>query len=206
MFWRFLDRDQTGCRLPRAALGSVGENVKALVAAIDSLITASSPQNRPSRTDWLGDLPYHALLRLCEASLKSVSELAQCTRVLVSPLRDQLARLSDRGLADSRPQRRYSPPHPASAPSRMTRMSNSALCVCAPSRSSGSCCGCWPRGSALSPCPTTSPCRSPGRIPAAGRPYRPLPPGAVAESGQPIRKSPSPPPADRSIHPYNTRT
>ena len=117
--WRFLDRDQDGRRLPRAVLSSVGESVEALVAATDSLIAESSPQSRPASTDSLGSGLHGALLRLCEAPLTTAGELAQLTRVPTSPLREQLAKLSERGLADSRlhrlavlgsrPQRRWFP-------------------------------------------------------------------------------------------------
>lgn len=103
--WRFLDRDKTGRRLPRAVLGSVGDNVEALVAATDSLIGESSPQRRSAPTVCLGGGLRDALLSLCEAPLTTAGELAQLTRVPVSTLRDQLAKLSEHGLADSRPHR-----------------------------------------------------------------------------------------------------
>ena len=106
--WRFLERDRDGRRLPRAVLGSVGDSVGALAAATDSLLAESSPQSRPAATESPGALSgglRNALLGLCEAPLTTAGELAQLTRVPVSTLRDQLAKLSDRGLADSRPHR-----------------------------------------------------------------------------------------------------
>lgn len=60
-----------------------------------------------------------ALLNLCEAPLTTAGELAQLNRVPVFTLRDQLDKLSERGLVDSRlhrldalgprPRRRYFP-------------------------------------------------------------------------------------------------
>ena len=106
--WRFLERDQDGRRLPRAVLGSVGDSVDALAAATDSLLVESSPQSRPAATDSPGALSgslRHALLGLCEAPLTTAGELAQLTRVPASTLGEQLTKLSERGLADSRPHR-----------------------------------------------------------------------------------------------------
>ena len=106
--WRFLERDEVGRRLPRAVLSSVGDSVEALVAATDSLIAESSPQSRPESIESAGILSSglrNALLGLCEAPLTTAGELAQLTRVPASTLREQLAKLSERGLADSRPHR-----------------------------------------------------------------------------------------------------
>ena len=103
--WRFLDRDQDGRRLPRAVLSSVGDSVEALMAATDTLIGEPSAQSRPGPPDSLRGGLRGALLGLCEAPLTTASELAQLTRVPVSTLREQLVKLSERGLADSRPHR-----------------------------------------------------------------------------------------------------
>ena len=108
--WRFLKRDQVGRTLPRAVLGSVDDSVDALAAATDSLIAESSPQSRPAAAGSPGALGVsgglrNALLGLCEAPLTTAGELARLTRVPASTLREQLAKLSERGLADSRPHR-----------------------------------------------------------------------------------------------------
>ena len=103
--WRFLDCDRAGRRLPRAVLGSVGDSVEALMAATDSLSGESSPQGRPASPGSLRGGLRGALLGLCEAPLTTAAELAQLTRVPVSTLREQLAKLSECGLADSRPHR-----------------------------------------------------------------------------------------------------
>ena len=103
--WRFLDREQDGRRLPRAVLSSVGDSVEALMAATDTLIGEPSAQSRPALADSLRGGLRGALLGLCEAPLTTAGELAQLTRVPVSTLHDQLAKLSERGLADSRPHR-----------------------------------------------------------------------------------------------------
>ena len=103
--WRFLDRDQVGRRLPHAVLSSVGDSVEALTAATDTLIGEPSPRSRTVSTDSLRGGLRGVLLGLCEAPLTTAGELAQLTRVPVSTLREQLARLSERGLADSRPHR-----------------------------------------------------------------------------------------------------
>ena len=103
--WRFLDRDQDGRKLPRAVLSSVGDSVDALVAATDTLIGEPSAQGRPASPDSLRGGLRDALLGLCEAPLTTAGELAQLTRVPASTLHDQLAKLSERGLADSRPHR-----------------------------------------------------------------------------------------------------
>ena len=106
--WRFLERDQDGRRLPRAVLGSVGDSVEALAAATDSLLVESSPRSRPAATDSPSALSGSlrtALLGLCEAPLTTAGELAQLSRVPASTLGEQLTKLSERGLADSRPHR-----------------------------------------------------------------------------------------------------
>ena len=103
--WRFLDRDQVGRRLPHAVLSSVGDSVDALMAATDSLIGEPSALGRSASPDSLRGSLRGALLGLCEAPLTTAVELAQLNRVPVSTLRDQLTKLSERGLADSRPHR-----------------------------------------------------------------------------------------------------
>ena len=103
--WRFLERDQDGRRLPRAVLGSVGDSVGALAAATDLLLAESSPRSRLQPPGILSGGLRTALLGLCEAPLTTAGELARLTRVPVSTLREQLTKLSARGLADSRPHR-----------------------------------------------------------------------------------------------------
>ena len=103
--WRFLERDQDGRRLPRAVLSSVGDSVGALAAATDSLLAESSPRNRLQPPGILSGGLRAALLGLCEAPLTTAGELAQLTRVPASTLGEQLAKLSERGLADLRPHR-----------------------------------------------------------------------------------------------------
>ena len=115
--WRFLERDQVGRTLPRAVLDAVGGSVKALEVATEALIAETSSMRRPAPTVSLGDSLHDALLHLCEAPLTTAGELAQLIRVPVSTLRDQLDKLSERGLVDSclhrlealgpRPRRRY---------------------------------------------------------------------------------------------------
>ena len=101
--WRILERGQVGRRLPRAVLDSVGDSVEALVRATDSLIAESPSRNRLQSTGGLSGRLRSALLGLCEAPLTTARELAQLTGVPASTLREQLAMLSERGLADSRP-------------------------------------------------------------------------------------------------------
>ncbi len=103
--WRFLDRDQVGRRLPRAVLDRVGGSVEALEAATRALIDAPVSRSRTPPTHSLSDELHDALLHLCEAPLATVGELARLRRVPASTLRDQLVKLSQRGLADSRPHR-----------------------------------------------------------------------------------------------------
>ena len=115
--WRFLERDQVGRTLPRAVLDAVGGSVKALEMATEALIAETSSMRRPAPTVSLGDSLHDALLHLCEAPLTTAGELAQLIRVPVSTLRDQLDKLSERGLVNSclhrlealgpRPRRRY---------------------------------------------------------------------------------------------------
>ena len=103
--WRFLDRGQVGRRLPRAVLDSAGESVEALEAATRALIAESASRSRPQPTHSLSDELHDALLQLCEAPLTTAGELARLRRVPVSTLRDQLVKLNQRGLVDSRPHR-----------------------------------------------------------------------------------------------------
>jgi hypothetical protein len=117
--WRFLDRDQDGRRLLRAVLGSVGGDVEELEAATRLLIAEPASSNRITRAESLGDGLYDALLFLCETPLTTVGELAHLRRMPASTLRDQLVKLTERGLVNarshrlhvlgSRPQRRYFP-------------------------------------------------------------------------------------------------
>ena len=117
--WRFLERDQVGRRLPRAVLDSVGGSVEALEAATRMLIAESAPRSRGPSTRSLSDELHDGLLHLCEAPLTTAGELARLRRVPVSTLREQLVKLSQRRLVDSRlhrldalgprPQRRYFP-------------------------------------------------------------------------------------------------
>ena len=103
--WRFLEREQAGRRLPRAVLDGVGGSVEALEAATRALIDAPVSRSRPPPTHSLSDELHDALLQLCEAPLATVGELARLRRVPASTLRDQLVKLSQRGLVDSRPHR-----------------------------------------------------------------------------------------------------
>ncbi len=103
--WRFLERVQVGRRLPRAVLNRVGDSVEALEAATRALIDAPVSRSRPPPTHSLSDELHDALLHLCEAPLTTIGELAHLRRVPASTLRDQLVKLSQRGLVDSRPHR-----------------------------------------------------------------------------------------------------
>lgn len=103
--WRFLDRDQVGRTLPRAVLDTVGHNAEALEAATQALIAEPPSRGRTPPSRSLSDELHDALLHLCEAPLTTAGELARLRRVPVSTLRDQLVKLSRRGLVDSRPHR-----------------------------------------------------------------------------------------------------
>ncbi len=115
--WRFLERDQVGRALPRAVLDTVGDSIEALEVATEALIAETSSRRRPAPVKTLSEGLHDALLHLCEAPLTTAGELAQLIRVPVSTLRDQLDKLSERGLVDSclhrlealgpRPRRRY---------------------------------------------------------------------------------------------------
>ena len=83
-------------------LDSVGDGFEVLEAATRALIADSSSHSRLAPTVFLSDGLHDALLHLCEAPLTTASELAQLIRVPVSTLRDQLVKLSELGLADSR--------------------------------------------------------------------------------------------------------
>ena len=117
--WRFLERDQVGRRLPRAVLDSVGGSVEVLEAATRALMAESSLRSRLPPARSFTDEVHDALLYLCEAPLTTAGELARIRRVPVSALRDQLVKLSQRRLVDSRlhrldalgprPNRRYFP-------------------------------------------------------------------------------------------------
>ena len=100
--WRFLDRGQAGRALPRAVMDTVGDSADALDAATRALTSESAARSRPVPAKHLSDGLHDALLHLCEAPLTTAGELAQLNRVPVSTLRDQLDKLSERGLVDSR--------------------------------------------------------------------------------------------------------
>ena len=100
--WRFLERDQSSHALPGAVLDTVDYSVEALEAALEALFAENSSRRRPAPVDSLSDNLPDALLHLCEAPLTTAGELAQLIRVPVSTLRDQLDKLSERGLVDSR--------------------------------------------------------------------------------------------------------
>ncbi|MYB77497.1 MAG: MarR family transcriptional regulator, partial [Chloroflexi bacterium] len=103
--WRFLDRDQVGRRLPRAVLDSVGGSVQALEAATRTLMAEPASRSRAPFNRSLSEELHDALLYLCEAPLTTAGELARLRRVPASTLRDQLVKLSKRGLIDCRPHR-----------------------------------------------------------------------------------------------------
>ncbi len=103
--WRFLDRDQIGRRLPCAVLDSVGGRVEALEAATRALIAKPPSRSRAPSARSLSNELHDALLHLCEAPLTTAGELARLRRVPGSTLRDQLTKLNERGLVDSRPHR-----------------------------------------------------------------------------------------------------
>ena len=117
--WRFLERGHVGRAVPRAVIDAVGRSSQAIEAATRELaarrpVLRRDPAPRP--------LPHEledTLLLVCAAPLATVGELARFGRVPTSTLRDHLAKLSERGLADSvahrlavlgpHPQRRYFP-------------------------------------------------------------------------------------------------
>ena len=117
--WRFLERGHRGRAVPSTVLNSVGGNFRAIENArqqllIDLMGLRPDPALPPLRAGL-----EEALLLLCAAPLTTVDELSRLGRVPASTLREQLEKLTRRGLADSvphhlsvlgaRPQRRYFP-------------------------------------------------------------------------------------------------
>lgn len=79
--------------------------LEALEAARRALIAESLSRSRPPSTCSFSNELHDVLLHLCEAPLTTARDLAQLIRIPLSPLRDQLVKLSWRGLVDSRPRR-----------------------------------------------------------------------------------------------------
>ena len=117
--WRFLERNHTGRAVPSAVLSSVGENVREIEAATyEVIIDLEGLRPDPALRSLRQGLE-EALLLLCSAPLATVEELSRFGRLSASTLRDQLNKLTERGLVDpvphhlsvlgTRPQRRYFP-------------------------------------------------------------------------------------------------
>ena len=119
--WRFLERGHVGRSVPSAVLSSVGGSVRAIEAArLKIVIDLEGLRPDPALRSLRQGLE-EAILLLCATPLATVEELSHFSRVPASTLRDQLKKLTGRGLVDSvphhlsalgaRPQRRYFPTH-----------------------------------------------------------------------------------------------
>ncbi len=107
--WRFLERGHLGRALPKAVLDSVGDRVEVIDAATWAVVASerinanfnraarnrrpAGPALRPGQED--------ALRLLCAAPLSTVDELSTFGRIAATTLRRRLAKLAERGLADS---------------------------------------------------------------------------------------------------------
>ena len=117
--WRFLERGHTGRSVPSAVVNKVSNSVRAIEAAtFEIIIDLEGLRPDPALRSLRQGLE-EALLLLCATPLATVEDLSRFGRVPASTLRDQLKRLTERGLVGSvphhlsvlgsRPQRRYFP-------------------------------------------------------------------------------------------------
>ncbi len=126
--WRFLQRGHTGRAIPRAVVERVGGSAQALDDAKERLILQARVKRRQGAVPVAESAALSRPLRealedtlrlLCTAPLATVDELSRFGRVPVTTLRDQLKKLTERGLVDSvshhlgslgpHPKRRYFP-------------------------------------------------------------------------------------------------
>ena len=111
--WRFHYRDHVARRLPRAVLDAFGGDPVALISATWKLNGNSPSLAFGHVRPFLPERLRGTLLLLCATPLATVEELSCFGRVPGSTLRDRLARLTERELADSIPHRLSAlGPHP----------------------------------------------------------------------------------------------
>ena len=117
--WRFLERGHKGRSVPSAVVNRVRNSVRAIEAATFELIIDLEGLRPDPALRVLRRGLEEALLLLCATPQATVDELSRFGRIPASTLRDQLKKLTERGLAESvphhlrvlgrRPQRRYFP-------------------------------------------------------------------------------------------------
>ena len=101
---RLLEREQASLAVPKAVVATVGDSVEALDAASTQVIAAASaaiPAKPAPIPDLLPKSQHDAQQSLCATPLATAAEMARFTRVPATPLRDRLAKLAAKGLADS---------------------------------------------------------------------------------------------------------
>ena len=100
--WRCLERGRLGKSLPRAVVKAVGDDPNAIKAATWAMIASRQIQRRAAANPKpLAETLEDALRLLCAAPLTTADELSAFGRVPVTTLRRRLAKLAQRGLADS---------------------------------------------------------------------------------------------------------
>ena len=99
--WRCLQRGQLGLSLPRAVTRAVGPTPEAIEAATWAMTAHRTIARRGSVPRHLPQYLEDSLLLLCATPLATVEELARFSRVPATTLRGRLAKLRERGLADS---------------------------------------------------------------------------------------------------------
>ena len=117
--WRCLERDRLGLSLPKAVTATVGHTPQAIEAATRAMTASRVLARRGVTPSYLPKPLEDTLLQWCATPLATVEELAKFATAPATTLRDRLAKLVDRGLADSlvhhldalgpNPRRRYFP-------------------------------------------------------------------------------------------------
>ena len=105
--WRCLERGRLGRALPRAVIKTAGDNPGAIAAAAWAMTASRRIQRRAANpkplAETLAENLEDTLRRLCAAPLSTAEELSAFGRIPATTLRRRLAKLAQRGLADSIP-------------------------------------------------------------------------------------------------------
>ena len=100
--WRCLERGRLGKSLPRAVIKTVGDDPDAIEAAAWAMTDSRKLQRRAAANPQpLAETLEDALRLLCAAPLSTAEELSAFSRIPATTLRRRLAKLAERGLADS---------------------------------------------------------------------------------------------------------